>query len=108
MLLGHDTDTGTVVELRLAEHLKDDSWLALLICHERDEENTFKCGLRQGLKLELPGDLQAEVVSRDSRINRLWRLRFNKPYSELIALLFKFGRSRTAFFQESGTLLWVC
>jgi S-adenosylmethionine:tRNA ribosyltransferase-isomerase len=80
---------GPCVEVRLAEHLPDDSWLALLVCRGGDP---FGCGLRPGLRVAFGRGLTATVHERDRRIPRLWRVRFSHSGGELIDLLYRLGR----------------
>jgi S-adenosylmethionine:tRNA ribosyltransferase-isomerase len=88
-LVGQDLDGGPGVEVRLAEHLPDGSWLALLIC--RDGE-PFSCGLRRGMQIDFGSDLTAEVVEPDKHIPRLWRIRFSKSGTELVDLIYRLGQ----------------
>jgi S-adenosylmethionine:tRNA ribosyltransferase-isomerase len=71
---------GPCLQVRLAQHLPDDSWLALLVCKAGDP---FGCGLRAGMRLEFTEDLTGEVFDRDPRIPRLWKIRFSKTGTEL-------------------------
>jgi S-adenosylmethionine:tRNA ribosyltransferase-isomerase len=87
-LNGCGASHGPCIEMRLAQHLPDDSWLALLLCHEGDP---FACGLRPGLKIELPEGQTATVLERDGHIPRLWRLRFSRTGAELIDLIYRHG-----------------
>jgi S-adenosylmethionine:tRNA ribosyltransferase-isomerase len=80
---------GPCLEVRLAEHLPDDSWLALLVCRRGDP---FGCGLRPGMRIDFGHELSAVVGERDRRIPRLWRLRFSHSGTELIDLLYRLGR----------------
>ena len=80
---------GPCVEIRLAEHLPDDSWLALLLCRRGDP---FACGLREGMQVSFDESLTASVLARDSRIPRLWRIRFSKTGPELLDALYRLGR----------------
>jgi S-adenosylmethionine:tRNA ribosyltransferase-isomerase len=80
---------GPCLEVRLAEHLPDDSWLALLVCREGEP---FACGLREGLVVSFGQGLTATVHERDAAIPRLWRLRFSRSGSELIDQLYRLGR----------------
>lgn len=80
---------GPCIEIRLAEHLPDDTWLALLLCQRGDP---FSCGLRAGVQINFSQELSGTIVERDSRIPRLWRLRFSKSGAELIDLLYRLGR----------------
>ncbi len=83
------TEGGPCIEVRLAEHLPDDSWLALLLCRRDDP---FSCGLRPGMKIDFQQGLTATVHEPDERIPRLWKLSFSKQGSELINLLYSLGQ----------------
>jgi S-adenosylmethionine:tRNA ribosyltransferase-isomerase len=83
------TAGGPCLEIRLAEHLPDDSWLALLVCRDGDP---FACGLREGLHIAFGEGLTATVGQRDSSIPRLWKIRFSQTGSELIDLLYRLGK----------------
>jgi S-adenosylmethionine:tRNA ribosyltransferase-isomerase len=50
-LVGYVKPAGPLIEVRLAEHLVDDSWLVLLRCQQDD--NPFSCGISKGCKLNL-------------------------------------------------------
>src|SRR3712207_3988716 len=54
---------GPCIEVRLAEHLPDDSWLALLLCQKGDP---FSCGLRSGMRVSFGGALTGTVGERDA------------------------------------------
>jgi S-adenosylmethionine:tRNA ribosyltransferase-isomerase len=88
-LEGCEAPAGPCIEIRLAEHLPDDSWLALLLCQRGDP---FSCGLRAGMQINFGEGLSGAVEERDERIPRLWRMRFSKSGAELIDLLYKLGR----------------
>jgi S-adenosylmethionine:tRNA ribosyltransferase-isomerase len=47
-LVGCETSPEPCIEVRLAEHLPDDSWLALLLCQGTE---LFSCNLRSGVEL---------------------------------------------------------
>jgi len=85
---GCDT-LGVCMEVRLAQHLPDDSWLGLLLCREG---NPFACGLRRGMEVDFGQGLTAIVEERDPNIPRLWKLRFSKTGTELIDLLYRLGQ----------------
>jgi S-adenosylmethionine:tRNA ribosyltransferase-isomerase len=89
VLDGRVVPSGPRLELRLAEHMPDDSWLALLLCGGGD---LFECGLREGLHIQFPGGLSATVGERDRRIPRLWRVRFSTAGTRFIDLLYRIGR----------------
>jgi S-adenosylmethionine:tRNA ribosyltransferase-isomerase len=82
-------ERGPCIEIRLAEHLPDDSWLALLVCERGDP---FSCGLRPNLRIDLNEGLTALINERDERIPRLWRLSFSKSGTELINAFYRLGR----------------
>jgi S-adenosylmethionine:tRNA ribosyltransferase-isomerase len=88
-LEGCAAPAGPCIEIRLAEHLPDDSWLALLLCQRGDP---FSCGLRKGMQISFGEGLTGTVEERDERISRLWRMRFSKSGAELMNLLYRLGR----------------
>src|SRR5205809_1954233 len=77
---------GPCMEVRLAEHLPDDSWLALLLCEQGDP---FGCGLRAGMQIEFAEGLAATVLERDANIPRLWKLRFSISGIELVRFIYR-------------------
>jgi S-adenosylmethionine:tRNA ribosyltransferase-isomerase len=100
---GCAADGGPCVGVRLAEHLPDDSWLALLVCPltlpsppggegRVRGSDPFGCGLRAGLRIAFGGGLTATVLERDWRIPRLWRVRFSRTGAELIDLIYRLGK----------------
>lgn len=80
---------GPCMEVRLAEHLPNDSWLALLICEQGDP---FGCGLRAGMQIEFAEGLAATVLDRDENIPRLWQLRFSSSGTQLVDLIYRLGK----------------
>jgi S-adenosylmethionine:tRNA ribosyltransferase-isomerase len=80
---------GPCMEVRLAERLPDDSWLALLLCEKGDP---FGCGLHPQMQIQFSKELAATVVDRDARIPCLWRLRFTKSGTELVDLIYRLGK----------------
>jgi S-adenosylmethionine:tRNA ribosyltransferase-isomerase len=80
---------GPCMEVRLAERLPDDSWLALLLCEQGDP---FGCGLRAGMQIEFAEGLAANVLERDASIPRLWKLRFSISGVELVDLIYRLGK----------------
>ena len=81
--------SGPCMEVRLAQHLPDDTWMALLVCKRGDP---FACGLRPGLTIDFGLGLQAEVRNVDTRIPRLWNLSFNRKGTGLIDLIYRLGQ----------------
>jgi S-adenosylmethionine:tRNA ribosyltransferase-isomerase len=80
---------GPCMEVRLAEHLPDDSWLALLLCEQGDP---FGCGLREGMQIDFAEGLNAKVMGRDENIPRLWKLRFSVSGTHLVDLIYRLGK----------------
>src|SRR4029077_21250984 len=80
---------GPCMEVRLAERLPDDSWLALLLCEQGDP---FGCGLRAGMQIEFAEGLAATVLARDENIPRLWQLRFSISGTQLVDLIYRLGK----------------
>src|SRR6266705_1412448 len=80
---------GPCMEVRLAEHLPDDSWLALLLCEQGDP---FGCGLRPEMQIEFAEGLSATVLQRDVRIPRLWKLLFSISGTQLVDFIYRLGK----------------
>ena len=80
---------GPCMEVRLAEHLPDDSWLALLLCEKGDP---FGCGLQPQMQIQFAEGLNATVLQRDERIPRLWKLRFSVSGTQLVDLIYRLGK----------------
>jgi len=80
---------GPCMEVRLAERLPDDSWLALLLCEQGDP---FGFGLRAGMQIEFAEGLAATVLERDENIPRLWQLRFSISGAQLVDLIYRLGK----------------
>jgi S-adenosylmethionine:tRNA ribosyltransferase-isomerase len=80
---------GPCMEVRLAERLPDDSWLALLLCEQGDP---FGCGLREGMQIDFAEGLNARVIGRDENISRLWKLRFSISGAQLVDLIYRLGK----------------
>ena len=88
-LVGCEAPPETCIEVRLAEHLPDDSWLALLLCQDTE---LFSCNLRSGIELSFGAELTGTVYDRDPEIPRLWRIRFSKTGAELVDAIYRVGR----------------
>lgn len=86
---GCEVPNGSCMQVRLAHHLPDDSWLALLLCQQGEP---FACGLRGGMKINFGQGLIGTVNHRDEQIPRLWKLRFSKSGTELMDLLYRLGQ----------------
>jgi S-adenosylmethionine:tRNA ribosyltransferase-isomerase len=88
-IVGCDEPPGPCIEVRLAEHLPDDTWLALLLC--RDSEQ-FSCGVSAGLELRFDDALTCRILAPAPDIPRLWRIRFSLTGAALIDALYRIGR----------------
>jgi S-adenosylmethionine:tRNA ribosyltransferase-isomerase len=80
---------GPCMQVRLAGHLPDDSWLALLLCQQGDP---FGCGLRDGMSIRFGPELSAIVEKQDTNIPCLWKLRFSQSGTELIDSFYQVGQ----------------
>lgn len=88
-LQGCGDTIGQCIEVRLAEHLPDDSWLALLLCRRGDP---FMCGLNTGMTIDFSKELTGVVTDRDERIPRLWKIKFSRKGTDLIDQIYKLGQ----------------
>ena len=88
-LQGCEAAGGACIEVRLAEHLPDGSWLALLLCQKGDP---FSCGLRKGMEIHFGEGLVGAVDEPDKRIPRLWKIRFSKSGAELVDAIYRLGQ----------------
>src|SRR5437868_180418 len=81
---------GPCMEVRLAERLPDDSWLALLLCEQGDP---FGCGLRAGMQIEFAEGLAATGLERDENIPRRWQWRFSIYGTRVVVLIYRLGKT---------------
>jgi S-adenosylmethionine:tRNA ribosyltransferase-isomerase len=86
---GRTTPPGPDVEVRLAEHLPDDSWLALIRCRVGEP---FGPEVRDGIQVDFGGGLTAVVGERNRLVPRLWRIRFSASGTDLVDRLYRLGR----------------
>jgi S-adenosylmethionine:tRNA ribosyltransferase-isomerase len=77
------------LEVRLAEHLSDDSWLVLFLYQDK---NHFHSNLKPGLKIEFESGLSATIVERNTRNPRLWKIKFSASGTELINIFYQIGK----------------
>jgi S-adenosylmethionine:tRNA ribosyltransferase-isomerase len=84
-----EAPVGPCMQVRLAGHLPDDSWLALLLCQQGDP---FACGMRSGMPIYFSPQLSAIVEESDRNIPRLWKLRFSQSGTELIDSFYHLGQ----------------
>lgn len=83
-----DRTLNKCLEIRLAQHLPDDSWLALLMCQQGDP---FACGLQPGMHLDFGEGLTAKVENQDIHIPRLWKLWFSLAGTQLMDSIYRLG-----------------
>jgi S-adenosylmethionine:tRNA ribosyltransferase-isomerase len=77
------------LEVRLAEHLPDDSWLVLFLYQDK---NHFHSNLKPGLKIEFESGLTATIIERNVRNPRLWRIKFSSAGADLIKIFYQIGK----------------
>jgi len=77
------------LEVRLAEHLPDDSWLVLFLYQNK---NHFHSNLKPGLKIEFGSGLSATIIERNIKNPRLWKIRFSANGPELINIFYRIGK----------------
>jgi S-adenosylmethionine:tRNA ribosyltransferase-isomerase len=87
-LRGTDTADGHPVEVRLAEHLPDNTWLAFLLYNKMEP---MKYAFHEGMIIRFESGLQAVVLSQDVRIPKLWKIRFSASGTNLIDIIYKIG-----------------
>jgi S-adenosylmethionine:tRNA ribosyltransferase-isomerase len=80
---------GPDVEIRLAEHCLDDSWLALVVGRGGEP---LKRELFDGATISMADGLSATIGARHRQVPRLTRLRFSKAGAHLVDWLYRFGR----------------
>jgi S-adenosylmethionine:tRNA ribosyltransferase-isomerase len=78
-----------ISEVRLAEHLPDDSWLVLFLDANSDQIHR---DLKSGLKIEFGSGLSATLEKRDLLNPRLWKIKFSETGAELIDLFYRIGK----------------
>jgi S-adenosylmethionine:tRNA ribosyltransferase-isomerase len=88
-LIGRIGTDDVKLEMRLAEHLPNGSWLALLLCRSGDGDQAC---LRPGITIRFAQGLSAQVGARDPVIPRLWNVRLSSRGTELLDLLYRVGR----------------
>ena len=84
---GCERPKGQCMEIRLAQHLPDDSWLALPLCQQQPT-----CSLQTGTQIHFGQGLTANIENRDTHIPQLWKIRFSKSGTELMDTLYRLGR----------------
>jgi S-adenosylmethionine:tRNA ribosyltransferase-isomerase len=75
------------VEIRLAEHLPDDTWLALIMMDNKPATNIIV-----NTTIDFNKGLTATVLSRDSRIAALWKIKFSKTKETLLDAIYSIGQ----------------
>ena len=85
-LNGFDSSGSVSFDVRIAEHLSDESWLALIVCKKSEFE------LYAGMQIYFGLGLSAIILEQHINIPRLWRIRFSHTGSGLFDLLYRIGR----------------
>ena len=109
-LFGYGVSAGRtfVIEVRLSEHLPDDTWLALLLCEDAaaavgnsnasnstddNDDNKLPHGdPLMGMRIDFGHGLVATVYDSDKNISKLRRIKFSKSGTQLIELLYRLGQ----------------
>jgi S-adenosylmethionine:tRNA ribosyltransferase-isomerase len=77
------------LEVRLAEHLSDNTWLVLFLYQDK---NHFHSNLKPGLRIEFDSGLNATIIERNTLNPRLWRIRFSSSGPDLINVFYQIGK----------------
>lgn len=77
------------LEVRLAEHLPDDSWLVLFLYQNKTH---FHSNLKPGLKIKFESGLSASIIERNIHNPRLWKIKFSVTGQELINIFNQIGK----------------
>lgn len=77
------------LEVRLAEHLSDDSWLVLFLYQDK---NHFHSNLKPGLKIKFESGLTATIIERNILNPRLWKIKFSASGLDLINIFYQIGK----------------
>lgn len=77
------------LEVRLAEHLPDDSWMVLIL--KKRGSPTFS-NLKAGLIIGFDSGLTAFLEKRDTLNPRLWKVKFSASGAELINMFYQIGQ----------------
>ena len=88
------------IEIGLAEHLPDDSWLVLPYykTYELNERNNNDIAIpvypifEKGMEIQFCHGLVAKTYEPDDNIPRLWKVRFSKSGTQLLELLYRCGQ----------------
>lgn len=89
-LAGRDLETGTKFEVRLAEHLPDDSFLVLLL-DERARPLSGKVPHLKPRWIDFGKGLSCFVISPSLQNPLLWKVNFSKSGFELIDAIYELG-----------------
>ncbi len=77
------------LEVRLAEHLPDDSWLVLFL---EDTDSRKRLNLKPGQRIEFGSGLSAILEGRDTHNPGLWKINFSATGNELINIFYEIGQ----------------
>jgi S-adenosylmethionine:tRNA ribosyltransferase-isomerase len=84
-----NSDIDKPTEVRLAEHLPDDTWLVLFLFENETQNNSL---IQQGQKIEFDAGLTAIVEKPDLRNPRLWKIKFSETGAALIDIFYQIGK----------------
>jgi S-adenosylmethionine:tRNA ribosyltransferase-isomerase len=88
-LAGRVEQTSQTIEVRLAERLPDNSWLALLL---QKSEGPLGDEPYAGMNIDFGEGLNCRLLERDQRIPRLWKLTFSESGTRLLDLIYRLGQ----------------
>lgn len=88
-LSGRLPQTSQAVEVRLAERLSDNSWLALLLWRQGHPVDDGYFG---GMIIDFGEGLTGRLLERDDRVPRLWKLSFSESGTRLLDLIYRLGQ----------------
>jgi S-adenosylmethionine:tRNA ribosyltransferase-isomerase len=82
-------EAGQLIEVRLAERLPDGSWIALLFSRQGDMLGGKMC---TGMTIDFGTGLTGQVLRRDERNPRLWRISFSQSGTSLLDTIYRVGQ----------------
>jgi S-adenosylmethionine:tRNA ribosyltransferase-isomerase len=88
-LSGRVEQDAQAIEVRLAERLSGNSWLALLLWKQEDSPGAEPYA---GMNIEFGRGLSCRLLERDPRIPRLWKLGFSESGTRLLDLIYRVGQ----------------
>ncbi len=89
-LWGWIRDSQKLVEVRLAEHLSEGHWLALILSPEG--KPLSRLGIKGSFVIDFGSELSCVAYSKDKSIPGLWKIDFHSFGSKFMELLYKIGQ----------------